>query len=76
MGLVEQFSEIFGKQERGIATITGQKGGGKVIATTEKGAVIILIGAMETGKKVYYDRRTNQIIGQAPEVTFAEYPLD
>ncbi|MBS9782014.1 MAG: hypothetical protein KGV56_05905 [Gammaproteobacteria bacterium] len=75
MSLLNRFNELFNKKERGIATITGQKGGGKVIATTEKGAVIILNGTAETGKKVYYDRRSNDIVGDAPNVEFREYPV-
>lgn len=73
MSLYDQFNQIFNRTEKAIATVTGQKGGGKVVASTLAGATIILTGEMATGKKCYYDRRSNTILGEAPDVIFSEF---
>lgn len=73
MNLLSQFNEIFPTQERAFATITGQRGGGRVVAQTSSGANILLSGEMETGKKCWYDRRTSSIISEAPDVAFSEF---
>lgn len=73
MNLLNQFNQIFATTERGVATITGQRGGGKVVASTQSGAVLILTGTLATGKKCFYDRRTSTIIAEAPDVTFSEF---
>lgn len=73
MNLLSQFDQIFSRTERGVASVTGQRGGGKLVAQTESGATILLNGEMETGKKVYYDRVSSKVLGEAPDVVYSEY---
>ncbi|MDN5665059.1 hypothetical protein [Psychrobacter sp. 1Y4] len=73
MNLLSQFDQIFSRTERGTARITGQRGGGKLVAQTESGATILLDGEMETDKKVYYDRVSSKVLGEAPDVVYSEY---
>ena len=75
MNLLSQFNQIFPAQERAFATITGQRGGGTVVAQTTGGATILLSGEMETGKKCFYDRRSGTIISEAPDVVFSEFAV-
>ena len=75
MNLLSQFNQIFPAQERAFATITGQRGGGTVVALTTGGATILLKGEMETGKNCWYDRRSASIISEAPDVEFSEFPV-
>ena len=73
MNLLSQFNQILNSTERSIARITGQRGGGRLVAQTESGATILLEGKMETGKKVYYDRVTSKVLAEAPDVPYSEY---
>lgn len=73
MSLLDQFNDIYPKTEQAFATITGQRGGGKVVAQTPSGASIVLTGTLATGKKCFYDRRTSTILGEAPNVTFKAF---
>ncbi len=73
MNILSQFNGLFNRQELSIATITGVRGGGKLVAQTESGVSVILNGAMEVGKNCFYDRRTSTIISEAPNVTFREF---
>ena len=75
MNLLSQFNQISPAQERAFATITGQRGGGTVVAQTTGGATILLSGEMETGKKCFYDRRSGTIISEAPDVVFSEFAV-
>ena len=75
MNLLSQFNQLIDRQERAFATVTGQRGGGTVVAQTPSGASILLKGQMETGKNVFYDRRSGTIISEAPVVVFSEYPV-
>lgn len=75
MSLLKQFNDIYPKTEQAFATITGQRGGGKVVAQTPSGTHIVLTGTLATGKKCFYDRRTSTIIAEAPDVTFSEYAV-
>lgn len=75
MNLLSQFDQIFDRQEKAFATITGQRGGGIVVAQTPGGATILLSGEMETGKKCWYDRRSGSIISEAPDVVFSEFGI-
>ena len=60
MNLKNTFEALFGRQETGIATITGERGGGSYAATTQGGAEVVL------GKKVFYDAKSGRILGEAP----------
>lgn len=73
MNLLSQFNQLFPAQEQAFATIIGQRGGGTVVAQTTGGANILLKGEMETGKKVFYNRRDSTIISEAPDVVFSEF---
>ncbi len=75
MSILNQFNQLLNRQELAIATITGNKGGGKLVAKTEGSAVVILSGTLEIGKKCFYDRTTNNIISEAPNVEFIEYGI-
>ena len=73
MNLLSQFDQLFSRTERGVARETGQRGGGKLVAETESGATILLDGEMETGKKIYYDRVSSKVLGEAPDVIYSQY---
>lgn len=73
MNLLSQFEQLFASQEKAIARIQAQRRDGQWVAATLTGAVVILIGDTEAGKSVYYDRVSNQILSEAPAVSFAEY---
>lgn len=75
MNILNQFNQLLNRQELAIATITGNRGGGKLVATTESGAVVILNGNLAIGKKCFYDRTTSKIISEAPNVEFGDYPV-
>lgn len=74
MGLLDVINSTQPKTEKAFATVTGQLQG-RVKAKTTGGATIILTGAMETGKKVWYDRRTSTILSEAPDVSFSEFGI-
>lgn len=73
MNFLNQLNGVLDRQEKAFAMITGQRGGGKVVAQTPSGANILLTGTMETGRKCFYDRRTSNIISEAPDVVFSEF---
>ena len=73
MNLLSEFNQILDRTERGVARITGQRGGGQVVAQTTSGTTILLTGEMETGKKVYYDRVSSKVLGEAPDVIYSQY---
>ncbi|MBS9780618.1 MAG: hypothetical protein KGV51_08330 [Moraxellaceae bacterium] len=73
MNILNQFNQLLNRQELAIATITANRGGGKLVAKTESNATVILSGNLEIGKKCFYDRRTSKIISEAPNVEFREY---
>ena len=73
MNLLSQFQQIFNTEERAFAKITGVKPDGMLIATTPTGAVVLLTGSVDIGKNVFYDRVTNKVLEEAPNVTFTEY---
>lgn len=73
MTIFNQFNQLFNSQDKAIATVTGQRGGGVVVAQTLGGATILLEGSIETGKKCFYDRRTGKVLGEAPDVSYGEY---
>lgn len=75
MNLLSQLNQTLNTTEQAFATVTGQRGGGIVVAQTTGGASILLKGEMETGKNVFYNRRDSTIISEAPDVTFSEYPV-
>ncbi len=75
MNLLSQLNQTLNTTERAFATITGQRGGGRVVAQTSSGATILLSGEMETGKNCWYDRRSASIISEAPNVAFSEFPV-
>ena len=74
MNLLSQLNKTLNRTEQDFATVTGQRGGGIVVAQTTGGASILLKGDMEIGKNVFYICRDSTIIGEAPDVTFSEYP--
>ena len=75
MNLLSQFQQIFNQEERAFATITGVRDDGKLIATMPTGSVVLLTGNVDIGKNVFYDRVTNKVLEEAPNVTFTEYSV-
>ena len=75
MNLLSQFNQIFDRTERGVARITGQRGGGQLVAQTVSGATLLLTGEMATGKMCYYDKVTSKVLGEAPDVIYSEYGI-
>ncbi len=75
MNLLSQLNQTLNRTEQAFATVTGQHGGGIVVAKTSGGSNILLKGEMETGKKVFYNRRDSTIISEAPDVVFSEFGI-
>ena len=75
MNLLSQFQQIFNQEERAFATITGVRDDGRLIATMPTGAVVLLTGNVDIGKHVFYDRQTNKVLEEAPDVVFTEYSV-
>lgn len=73
MNLLSEFNQILDRTERGVARITGQRGGGQVVAQTTSGMTILLTGEMETGKMCYYDKTSSRVLGEAPDVVYSKY---
>ena len=73
MNLLSQFQQIFSENPRGYASITGVKSDGTLIAQTPNGAVVLLQGKADIGKVVFYDRVTNHVVDDAPNVIFKEF---
>lgn len=73
MNLLSQLKQTLNTTEQSFATVTGQRGGGTVVAQTSGGASILLKGEMETGKNVFYNRRDSTIMSEAPDVVFSEF---
>ena len=73
MNLLSEFNQILDRTERGVARITGQRGGGQVVAQTTSGATILLTGEIETGKMCYYDKISSKVLGAAPDVIYSKY---
>lgn len=75
MNFITQFEQLFPKQERGIAQIIGFRGDSS-IAQTHTGATLILKGvSVSIGKQCYYDRRSFNILGEAPNVQYQIYAI-
>lgn len=72
MNIYEQMQDLFPEAPRGVATITAQRGGGVVVAQTPPGVTILLNGTAATGKTVYYNQKTHDILGEAPALTYTE----
>lgn len=73
MNLLSQLNQTLNQTEQAFATVTGQRGGGIIVAQTPGGSNILLKGEMETGKNVFYNRRDSTIISAAPDVAFSEF---
>lgn len=73
MNLLSQFQQIFSENPRGYASITGVKSDGTLITQTPNGAVVLLQGKADIGKVVFYDRVTNHVVDDAPNVIFKEF---
>ncbi|SUO91921.1 hypothetical protein [Suttonella indologenes] len=50
MNLYQQFNQLFAAHPRATAKITGNRGGGVLVAQTPNGTEVILHGSAETGK--------------------------
>ncbi|MCS4534233.1 hypothetical protein [Neisseria montereyensis] len=75
MNLLQQFNAIFNREERGIAKITGDLGGGSFAARANGGGNIVLNGQASNGQSVFYDKRTNKILGPAPDLDVTDIPV-
>lgn len=75
MNIFEQFNAIFNREQRGIAKITGELGGGSFAARAQGGGHVVLHGQAANGQSVFYDMRTNKIISQAPNLEITDVPV-
>lgn len=75
MNLLSQFESMFASEEKSIATVIGDKGGGVWVGKTLGGAMVLLqsTGSTVIGKQMYYDRVSGRVLGDAPNVMFSEY---
>lgn len=65
--LYQNLTSLLNREQRGIAKITGDLGGGSWAAQTQSGGNLVLSGQAATGQSVFYDILTNRILGQAPD---------
>lgn len=70
--LYQNLTALLNREQRGIAKITGDLGGGSWAAQTQSGGNIVLSGQTALSQRVFYDVRTNRIISQAPDATVLE----
>lgn len=70
--LYQNLTALLNREQRGIAKITGDLGGGSWAAQTQSGGNIVLSGQAALNQSVFYDQHSNRIIGQAPEATVLE----
>lgn len=75
MNLYQQFNALFNREQRGIAKITGELGGGSFAARAHGGGQVVLNGNAATGQSVFYDMRTGKIISQAPDIEVTDIPV-
>ena len=70
--LYQNLTALLNQEQRGIAKITGDLGGGSWAAQTQSGGNIVLSGQTALNQRVFYDVRTNRIISQAPDAAVLE----
>ena len=70
--LYQNLTALLNREQRGIAKITGDLGGGSWAAQTQSGGTIVLSGQAALNQRVFYDVRTNRIISQAPDAAVLE----
>lgn len=70
--LYQNLTALLNREQRGIAKITGDLGGGSWAAQTRSGGNIVLSGQAALSQRVFYDIRTNRIISQAPDAAVLE----
>ena len=70
--LYQNLTALLNREQRGIAKITGDLGGGSWGAQTQSGGNIVLSGQAALNQRVFYDVRTNRIISQAPDAAVLE----
>lgn len=70
--LYQNLTTLLNREQRGIAKITGDLGGGSWATQTQSGGNIVLSGQTALNQRVFYDIRTNRIISQAPDAAVLE----
>ena len=65
--LYQNLTALLNREQRGIAKITGDLGGGSWAAQTLSGGNIVVSCQAALNHRVFYDIRTNHIISQAPD---------
>lgn len=70
--LYQNLTALLNREQRGIAKITGDLGGGSWAAQTQSSGNIVLSGQAALSQRVFYDVRTNRIISQAPDAAVLE----
>ena len=70
--LYQNLTALLNREQRGIAKITGDLGGGSWAAQTQSGGNIVLSGQAALNQRVFYHVPTNRIISQAPDAAVLE----
>ena len=82
--LYQNLTALLKREQRGIAKITGDLGGGSWkggffcpchgswAAQTQSGGNLVLSGQAALNQRVFYDVLSNRILGQAPDTTVLE----
>ncbi len=70
--LYQNLTALLKREQRGIAKITGDLGGGSWAAQTQSGGNLVLSGQAAFNQRVFYDVLSNRILGQAPDTTVLE----
>lgn len=68
MNLYQRLNSVLNREQRGIARITGDLGGGSWAAKSQGGGNLVLHGEAAANGSVFYDTRSNRILGSAPDV--------
>ncbi|MCP1659351.1 hypothetical protein [Neisseria perflava] len=72
MNLLQQFDAVFNRRQLGVAKITGDLGGSAWAATAQGGSALVLQGNAAIGSRVFYDKTTNTIVSEAPDLDFTD----
>lgn len=68
MNLYQRLTAALGREQRGVAKITGELGGGSWRARSQSGGHLVLYGETAVGQSVFYDTLSGRVLGQAPDL--------
>lgn len=75
MNLLDILVQHLNPVSKDVATVTGIKANGQLIASTLGGGTVVLIpnGVVDVGQQVYYNRANNHMVAVAPKIHFKKW---